>query len=68
LRQAFKRERDMNLLQIARFKPGAAAEARRLRQRRGRPVELTEAPLDLGNHLHRARRRRSPRTPCPGPR
>ena len=60
LRQAFERERDMDLLEIARLELGAAAELRRLRQRRGRAVELAEAPLDLGDHggvLDRAGRR-----------
>ena len=39
----------MHLLEVARLEPRAAAEARRLRDRRGRPVEAGEAPLDLGD-------------------
>src|SRR5205814_9074629 len=40
----------MNLLQLARFKSGAATEACGRRQRGGRTVELAKAPLDLGNY------------------
>jgi hypothetical protein len=39
----------MHLLEIAGFDPGAAAEIRRFRRRRGRSDEAREAFLGLGD-------------------